>query len=69
MLEDFSVTRVEFQLRYRYEIGPLSDFYLVYNRGGDLFEQSAESSFGHQLSDVWSDPSSDQFLVKLRYRF
>ena len=69
LLEDFSVTRVEFQLRYRYEIGPLSDFYLVYNRGGDLFEQSAESSFGHELGDVWSDPSSDQFLVKLRYRF
>jgi len=69
VLPDFSVAGVGFQLRYRYEIGPLSDFYLVYNRGGNLFEESAESSFGQQLGDVWSDPTSDQFLVKLRYRF
>jgi len=68
-LADFSQSNVALQLRYRYEIGPLSDFYVVYNRGGDFSEDSADGSLTRGLSDAWHNPTSDAFLVKLRYRF
>ncbi len=69
ILNDFSLTTVAVQLRYRYEIGPLSDLYLVYNRGGDVFDDTSDASLTHQLSDAWHHKTSDAFLMKLRYRF
>jgi hypothetical protein len=68
-LSDFSLSDVAVQLRYRYELGPLSDLYVVYNRGGDVFAASDDASLTQQLSDAWHHRTSDAFLVKLRYRF
>lgn len=31
---DFSVRNLGFQVRYRYEVAPMSDLYIVYARGG-----------------------------------
>lgn len=69
-LPDFDLNEFGLQLRYRYVLGPQSDLYLAYSRGGfgehyreggvgtgDLFEEALE------LRD------SDQLLVKVRYRF
>jgi hypothetical protein len=69
VLNDFSLSDVAVQLRYRYEIGPLSDLYVVYNRGGNVFEESSDADLTQQLSDAWHHRTSDAFLVKLRYRF
>ena len=38
-VSSFTVNNLGFQLRYRYEIGPLSELFVVYGRGGfDLME-------------------------------
>lgn len=56
------------QLRYRYELKPLSDVFVVYSRGGFSFERG-ERGFGGLLSSTVDEETADQFLVKLRYRF
>ncbi|MGI9328883.1 MAG: DUF5916 domain-containing protein [Pseudomonadales bacterium] len=65
---DFTVSLVTAQLRYRWEIAPLTDFYLVYNRGNRL-PSRMDSDFGDLFSDVFRDPIVDSFIAKLRYRF
>ncbi len=69
LLSDFSLSNVSVQLRYRYEIGPLADLYVVYSRGGDIFADSSAAGFARQLGDAWHHRTADEFLVKLRYRF
>ena len=65
--DDFSVSELVFQVRYRWQIAPLSDLYVVYtkgdSRGTDLME------FKTLFRDSWRYPLGDQLVVKLRYRF
>jgi hypothetical protein len=65
---DFTVSLLTAQLRYRWEIAPLTDLYVVYNRGNRL-PYRAEDSFTDLFSDTLDDPIVDSFIVKLRYRF
>ncbi len=65
--EDFAISNLVFQLRYRWEIAPLSDLFVVYTRGGSL-DQTSGKDFGDLLADSFSDPDSDQLVVLLRYR-
>lgn len=65
---DFTVSIVTAQLRYRWEIAPLTDFYLVYNRGNTLPNQ-VSSNFSSLFDDALSDPIVDSVVAKLRYRF
>jgi len=68
-VNDFSMLNFGLQLRYRYEIAPLSDFDIVYSRGGlDRIENSDESLM-ELLNLSTSLRDSDQILLKLRYRF
>lgn len=64
----FTVNNLGVQVRYRYEIGPLSEVFLVYGRGGLHFladdERGVADLFGH-MSDV---RDADQFLIKIRYK-
>ena len=70
---DFNVGLLTTQLRYRWEIAPLTDFFLVYNRGNSLrnaLESDAdEIELNDLLSDSFNDPVIDTFVAKLRYRF
>ncbi|HQW81059.1 MAG TPA: DUF5916 domain-containing protein [Pseudomonadota bacterium] len=69
-LSDFSVRNLGFQIRYRYKLGPLSDVFAVYSRGG--FEREnlqSGDSVGVILGDTFALDQDDQFLVKLAYRF
>jgi hypothetical protein len=67
-IDDFSVRNLGFQIRYRYEVAPLSYLYVVYGRGG--FEQQAESeSTDRLLRDSFSLRDDEQLLVKFSYRF
>ncbi|MDB9822588.1 DUF5916 domain-containing protein [Deltaproteobacteria bacterium] len=69
LVNDFAMINFGLQLRYRYEIAPLSDFYIVYSRGGlDRIDDPTQSTMD-LLSSSTSLRNSDQFLVKLRYRF
>jgi hypothetical protein len=67
-VEDFNVRNLGIQLRYRYELAPLSYLYIVYGRGGFDQEGVAESS-GRLLRDSFSLRDAEQLLVKVSYRF
>ena len=67
-VDDFSVRNLGFQIRYRYELGPLSYLYVVYGRGGFDQEPTAEGS-GRLLRDSFSLHDDEQLLVKVSYRF
>ncbi len=65
---DFSISRLSFQARYRWEIAPLSDLFVVYTRGSDL-PSNVRSSFSNQLSEAWEQALVDSLVLKIRYRF
>jgi hypothetical protein len=68
-INNFATTNFGLQFRYRYEIAPLSDLYIVYSRGGiERIDDPDNSTLGLLGSSV-SLRDSDQILVKLRYRF
>ena len=65
---NFTVSLLTAQLRYRWEIAPLTDLYVVYNRGNQLpFDR--EDEFGSLFTDSFVDPIVNRLIVKLRYRF
>lgn len=65
---DFTISRITTQLRYRWEIAPLSDLFLVYTRGSNLPNQ-VDDSFNNLFRDSLTNPVVDMFVAKLRYRF
>ena len=65
--DDFTVSRMSFQARYRWEIAPLSDLFVVYTRGSNL-PTDLGSEFQDLLFDAWSERISYTWVVKLRYR-
>jgi hypothetical protein len=65
---DFTVSIFTIQARYRWEIAPLTDLYIVYNRGSTLPNQFG-ASYSSLLSDAFRDPIIDSFVAKLRWRF
>ena len=75
--DDFTISRLIAQLRYRWQIAPLSDLFVVYTRGSnlenayDLDDPLAlpRDSFGQLYGDAFGDPLVDLLAVKLRYRF
>jgi len=64
---DFSLSNLGFQIRYRYELAPLSDLYIVYSRGGLKFDPRLDS-VGSLFNDALQIDDDEQFLVKLSYR-
>lgn len=65
---DFTVSLLTTQLRYRWEIAPLTDLFVVYNRGNKLpFRRDDE--FTNLFEDTLDDPLIDSLVVKLRWRF
>ncbi len=67
-LEDFSLSNLGFQIRYRYELAPLSYLYVVYGRGGRDDNDYGDSA-GSLFSDSFGLRDDEQLLVKLSYRF
>ena len=70
-IPDFAVRNLGFQIRYRYELAPLSYLYIAYVRGGSLYQQAVDSPFGvgSEFRDAFDLRDSEQLLVKLSYRF
>ena len=64
---DFTVSRLATQLRYRWQIAPLSDLFLVYTRGSNLPNRGYDS-MSNLFQDALTDPIVDRFVIKLRYR-
>jgi len=64
----FDLGQLAFQIRYKYEISPLSHFYAVYTRGGRHYEDD-DVSVSKIISGTWDDPQEDRFTLKLRIKF
>jgi hypothetical protein len=67
-MEDFAAVNFGLQFRYRYEIGPLSDLYVVYSRGGFDYIHNPDQPTLNLLGDSTKLRNSDQILFKIRYR-
>ena len=65
---DVVLRNLGFQIRYRYELAPLSNLYIAYVRGGFGFNDFSQG-VGPLLGDSFSLHDSEQLLVKLSYRF
>jgi hypothetical protein len=70
-VDDFELRNLGFQVRYRYEVAPLSYLYIAYVRGGSLFDQQFGSDFGaaDSFQRAFDLRDSEQLLVKFSYRF
>jgi hypothetical protein len=66
--QDFNISILTAQVRYRWEIAPLTDFYLVYNLGNNRPVDS-DADFSDLFADAFDDPIVESFVAKLRYRF
>ena len=64
----FPISRLTSQIRYRWEIAPLSDLFVVYTRGSNLYLDVFDD-FASLLDQALNEPVVDTFVVKLRYRF
>lgn len=67
-VDDFSLRSLGFQVRYRFELAPLSYLYVVYGRGG-YEEESMSTGASRQLRDSFSLRDDEQLMVKVSYRF
>ncbi len=67
----FNLRTLGFQIRYRYELAPLSHLYVAYVRGGSLAEESFSGSHGagREFLDAFALRDNEQLLVKIAYRF
>ncbi len=65
--DDFSVSQLNFQLRYRWEMAPLSDLLIVYTKADA--RQTDLQEFSDLFEQSWDMPLGDQLVVRLRYRF
>ena len=66
---DFAISDLVVQLRYRWQIAPLSDLFVVYNRTGGLPNPGRRGNFVDLLDDGFGTPHEEGVLAKLRYRF
>ena len=65
--DDFSISDLNIQLRYRWQIAPLSDVYLVATKSGS--NSKVLTTFGDLFEETVDNPLSDQIILKIRYRF
>ena len=64
----FTLSRLIWQVRYRWELAPLSELFIVYNRVANL-TKGPDRSFGELFSDAQDESLFDGVVAKLRYRF
>lgn len=62
LISDFNLNNLGFQIRYRYELAPLSDLYVVYSRGGFGSENNNPRDPFALLGDAFSGAMMKCFL-------
>ena len=68
--DDFAISRMNMQLRYRWEIAPLSDLFVVYTRNAAApYAAAVGRSFGDLFSHTLDETTGENVVVKFRYRF
>lgn len=64
--DDFEISQLSFQVRYRWQIAPLSDLFLVYSKNG--IRSPGVDELSDLFRSVWDQPDTEQLVLKLRYR-
>ena len=68
--DDFGISRMNLQVRYRWEIAPLSDLFVVYtNNAATPYAEAVGRSFGDLLGNTLEETTGENLVLKLRYRF
>ncbi len=65
-VDDFAISRLNMQIRYRWELAPMSDLFVVYSKNADL-PGAIGYGFTEQFSRTFDHPFSEGFVVKLRH--
>ena len=68
-VDPFSEGITSFQIRYKYEIVPLSYIYLVYTKGGSIFENNIMRETSEIFKDPWNNPDNEIFSIKFRLKY
>jgi hypothetical protein len=58
-----------FQIRYKYELAPLSYLYLVYSKGGRVYEEEENKSQSELFRQPWENPNDEVFSIKFRLKY
>ena len=66
--DDFALSRLNMQIRYRWELAPMSNLYVVYAKRASLPDALAHG-FTDQFSRTFDHPLSEGLVVKLRHHF
>ena len=60
---------VSFQVRYKYEIAPLSYLYIVYSKGGTSYGEDEDYSKSEIFNQPWNNPSDEVYSIKFRLKY
>ena len=66
---NFSLSDTALQVRYRYQLAPLSDIFLVYSRGGYFSSDEGDEGPGALIKEGWDGVQVESVIAKIRYRF
>jgi hypothetical protein len=69
LFESFEVSELAFQARYRYELGPLSEVFLVYSRGGGIKVDGEGIGFQETFRRSLNEPTAERLLFKIKQHF
>ena len=64
--DNFARSATRFQIRYRYELAPLSNIYLVYSRDGFSSASLGDDSW-QVFSQDWRNRTAESLVAKIRY--
>ena len=68
-VKPFTKGVASFQLRYKYEISPLSYLYIIYSRGGEDYDEENERETSDIFQKPWENPSDEIFSIKFRLKY
>ena len=69
LVKPFTQGVVSFQLRYKYELAPLSYLYLVYSKGGRNYDDDENLSRSEIFEQPWNNPSDEVYSIKFRLKY
>ena len=68
-VNEFNTGVASFQIRYKYELAPLSYLFLVYSKGGRIYEEEDDRSQSELFREPWKNPSDELFSIKFRLKY
>lgn len=66
-VESFTLSDTALQIRYKYRLGPLSNIFFVYSRGGRFSVDEDQNPFS-TFAPSWRERTGDNILLKVRFQ-